>query len=218
MNGRMYDPSGENGNEPQGNSSGNHGSPGGGGDGKTTSTKNYNEKQLKKALNNAKRGICVFGALGSMNTCWGDDIIGETAKDWIRKENDYYNQTGKHGYETGNILEFIPWNPDGKYNNYEVAYIGFDDVYDCMEDGYIVAALCDIENGFAYNHNFINDFHYVNVNSCTMYSNNSIYIDFYDLPTNSFMIPYRSNVNNYFDPSNYNFLDGLNFIKIKLLP
>lgn len=30
MNGRMYDPSGENGNEPQGNSSGNHGSPGGG--------------------------------------------------------------------------------------------------------------------------------------------------------------------------------------------
>lgn len=203
---------------------------GGGNDGIKTQPKNYNEKQLWKALNNASHGICVIGGLGSMNTCWEDDVIGETAKDWIRKSNDYFEQTGKNGLEANNIIDFITWNPDGKYNDYEASLISIADIYDCMEEGWVVAAMCTLSDYMINLYSFKNGGHYVNVNSCTMFHNGSIYIDFYDIPCNSFMIPYKSDQYDYFNHNaytipdkydtliTYNRLKNIVFIRIKLIP
>ncbi|MBO7529238.1 MAG: hypothetical protein J6T37_05120 [Bacteroidales bacterium] len=58
MNGRMYDPSGENGNEPQGNSSGNHGSPGG-----------------SVEVQSLGKGVFVENAIIDMNYNWGFHIF-----------------------------------------------------------------------------------------------------------------------------------------------
>ncbi len=58
MNGRMYDRSGENGNEPQGNSSGNHGSLGG-----------------SVEVQSLGKGVFVENAIIDMNYNWGFHIF-----------------------------------------------------------------------------------------------------------------------------------------------
>lgn len=58
MNGRLYDPLGENGNEPQGNSSGNHGSPGG-----------------SVEVQSLGKGVFVENAIIDMNYNWGFHIF-----------------------------------------------------------------------------------------------------------------------------------------------
>ena len=209
--------------------SGNHGSPGG--DGKTTKPKNYDDKQLWKGLR-ARRGKCVFGALGCMSTCWGDGIIGETTREWRKKERDYFKQHNrdKHGYDANSLIDFITWNPDGKYNNYIVERINVDQIYNSMEEGWVVATMCTLSNYMIDLKGFNNGGHYVNINSCTMYNDGSIYIDFHDIQCNTFMTPYYSTQTDFFElymytipdknnPQNMNqILENIGLIRIKLIP
>ncbi len=64
MNGRMYDPSGGNGNEPQGNSSGNHGSQGG-----------------SVEVQSLGKGVFVENAIIDMNDYSGQDFGDEFLSD-----------------------------------------------------------------------------------------------------------------------------------------
>ncbi|MDO5342043.1 MAG: RHS repeat-associated core domain-containing protein [Bacteroidia bacterium] len=137
------------------------------------SYKSFDYGQLNKGVS-SRRGKCVLTSLGSARKCWSEGRWGESTKEWEKREEEYYEQTGKHGYETGNFEDFIESNPDpSRYNTYVamtgVTDISPDNICDLMDAGYVVAVFCTLENG---------EKHFANVESCTMYDDNSFTIKF----------------------------------------
>ncbi|MBQ6084310.1 MAG: RHS repeat-associated core domain-containing protein [Bacteroidales bacterium] len=190
-----------------------HGGGSTGGNKPKTKHTRFNEHQLN-AIVESDRGKCVLSGLGSMMTSWDNMGWGETTKEWVMKEHDYCaNHPDKepscHGYEAYNLLDFITWDNNGKYNTYKAKQIGMNEIYDYMDDGWVVAALCRLYDGSS---------HYANVTSCTMYGDGAIDISFLNnpLPKNTIMALYHSNSIYEFNNS-YESAMEIRFIAIKLI-
>jgi len=156
------------------------------GDGKPKSaSKSFDYRQLTKdPCNESGRGKCVLSSLGSARQCWDSGRWGESTKEWGQRENEFYEKTGMHGYETGTFKEFLEYNPDpSRYNSY-VAKTGTGEItpaqiYDLMNGGYVVAVFCTLESG---------ENHFANIESCTMYDDNSVMVEFSN-PNQNMMLP-----------------------------
>jgi len=188
MNGRMYDPSGENGNEPQGNSSGNHGSPGGGGGSVEVKPIGNGKYEVVNGLNDGGNTEYVVDNQGNRT----GEILGYTLTPYT-----FYNQYGnivtgatidKNPFDPNNLIEFINWNPaPDVYTSYKCEEIGLTDIYDAMKQGNVVSFMCDFTDEMADMFGLTNKGHFVNLNYIKI-GNGRVKIGFNDHPDNNYFI------------------------------
>lgn len=166
--------------------SGNNGSPIGGGDGRNITCEahqQFNESQRDNV--DVPHGKCVFGSLGSTCDVWEGAL---TTQQWI----DSANSSGidiEILCNTENLQNFI------KSNDYVCEGIYMNQICEAMNEGYVVNAWCTLNGDIVDYYNLNGTSHFVNVSDCIMYDNGDIEIRFDDFKSNTFMIPYGSNIN-----------------------
>lgn len=176
MNGRMYDPSGENGNEPQGNSSGNHGSPGGGGSVEVKPIGN-GKYEVVNGLNDGgntvyvvddqgnrtgeilgytltpytfynEKGVFVESAIIDMNDYSGQDFWDEFLSDTPSLFTYIFDK--ENGGRRGGYYDFKAHNPNKTYDGMLVDF-GFGDYIATPRDiGNFTAGYLSGVNGLTY--------------------------------------------------------------------
>ena len=181
------------GEDTQGNGSGNHGSGGGG---KRKASTKFNRYQQRQD-GGLTYGICVITSLGSI-------IGGDSTDDWAKRADAYRTAFEKEPFDPNNLEEFISWNPDPeKYHTYECDEIYFSEIYDSMNNGYVVSFMCNFTQEMADEFGLTYKGHFVNVEALSIKDDKWIKIWFNDHPMNNYMQKYKSSNINRFMESDY---------------
>ena len=168
--------------------SGNHGSGGG----KRKASTKFNRYQQNQD-GGLTYGICVITSIG-----------GDSTDDWAKRADAYRTAFEKEPFDPNNLEEFISWNPDPeKYHTYECDEIYFSEIYDSMNNGYVVSFMCNFTQEMADEFGLTYKGHFVNVESISIKDDKWIKIWFNDHPMNNYMQKYKSSNINRFMESDY---------------
>ena len=165
------------------------------------------------SVNHEKRGRCVYYSLAAISKSLG--AWNDNAQEWLNRHDQYFQETNKVGIMPKNLIDYIKWDNNGKYESYHAEMVNFEDLPSVSNDKnnriLVEAAL----NYQLNDNNTGSSLHAGVVKSLTVWPDGDYKIKFADPSPKRLLYDFRSNVKKGFfiTPEN---IESWQFIKINL--